>query len=655
MQVPSPQGALAPFGSTEGSYVTKWRRTLLVAIPFGALAYLVGWILEKPSGQVTAFDMISYPIMAVVMIALEGVLAVRRRSLSFVVMAIITGASAFFLCKLIWLLFYEPSTVDVQAQMTETFFWIPIIYLLSFILPWVRVGKYVAVVFSCSVLAVSLGFAVPRGIAGTEWNVIYALIELNLANTVLLALTSAFISFKEAYVRTEARMEVAERFAFTDSLTELPNRPNLQGELDARLERARMRNTQVAVLFIDVDGFKVINDTLGHDTGDELLRQFAERLKGIVRNRDFLARISGDEFVLVLEDIEHVDTASFVAQKLQASLVTPFYVSNQQYSVTASIGISIYPDDAADSDTLLRHADTAMYRVKRSGKNGVQRYRDESDAHRERQRALERELRSALQNEQIALQYQPLHELASGRVRKVEALVRWHHPAFGHVPPAEFIPIAEQSGMIVSLGEWILEEACRQAKAWQHLTGEGVKVAVNVSPMQFSQPSFYGAVVHALEKNGLMPEFLELELTEGIVMHGVDHVTSTLGRLQRLGVSIAIDDFGTGYSSLAYLRDLPIDSVKIDRSFVRDLDSPLRGPQFALALIEAIARLAQHLDLEVVAEGIETESQRRLLQDLGCQLGQGYLFAKPMPPNELQPYLHRPSSVRRYEADSFVN
>ena len=645
----------ATFAASEGSYVTKWRKTLLSAIPFGVLAFLVGWALEGPSDQATGFDLIAYPIMAAVMLALEGLLAVRRRSLSFVVMAIITGASSFFLLKLIWLLFVAPSEAGVQAQMTETFFWIPIVYLLSFILPWVRVGRYVAVGFSCAVFVVSLGYAVPRAIAGTDWGVIYTLIELNLANIVLLALTSAFISFKEAYVRTEARMEVAERFAFTDSLTELPNRPNLQSELATRLERARARGTQLALLFIDVDGFKVINDTLGHDTGDELLRQFAIRLKGIVRSRDFLARISGDEFVLVLEDLEHADTASIVAQKLQASLVTPFYVSNQQYSVTASIGISIYPDDAHDGDTLLRHADTAMYRVKRSGKNGVQRYRDESDAHRERQRALERELRDALQEGQIALEYQPLHDLASGRVRKVEALVRWHHPAFGHVSPAEFIPIAEQSGMIVSLGEWILEEACRQAKAWQHLTGEGVKVSVNVSPMQFSQPGFYGAVVQALETTGLLPEFLELELTEGIVMHGVDHVTSTLGRLQRLGVSIAIDDFGTGYSSLAYLRDLPIDTVKIDRSFVRDLDSPLRGPQFALALIEAITRLAQHLDLEVVAEGIETESQRRLLQDLGCQLGQGYLFSKPMPPGDVRPYLHRPSEVRRYEPDSFFN
>ena len=638
----------------DDSYVAKWRRTLLVAIPFGALAFVVGWVLEGPSGQATALDLVFYPIMAATMLALEAILAVRRRSLSFVVTAIVSGASAFFSIKLVFLLFGS-STVSVQAQLTETFFWVPIIYLLSFVLPWNRAGRIVAMAFTAVVLVASAVYAIPRGIAGTDWGVIYALAQLNLANAVLLSLTSAFISFKEAYVRTEARMEVAERFAYTDWLTDLPNRPNLQAELDSRLQRARARGTQLAVLFIDIDGFKLINDTQGHDTGDEVLREFAARLQSMVRSRDFLARISGDEFVLVLEDLESPDTAMFVAQKLQASLVTPLYVGNQSYSVTASIGISVFPDDAHDSDTLLRHADSAMYRVKRSGKNSAQRYRDASDAQLERRRALERDLRSALTEQQFSLEYQPMHDLATGEVRKVEALARWRHPTWGNVSPAEFIPLAEQGGAIVSLGEWILDEACRQARSWQTLLGDGVTVSVNVSSVQFAHPGFYGTVVRALETSGLMPEYLELELTEGIVMHGVEHVTSTLQKLQRLGVSLAIDDFGTGYSSLAYLRDLPIDSIKIDRSFVRDLDTPLRGPQFALALIEAITSLAQHLDLEVVAEGIETESQRNLLLDLGCRLGQGWLFSKAMPASDVRPYLHRPVRAERFDSESFFN
>jgi EAL domain-containing protein (putative c-di-GMP-specific phosphodiesterase class I) len=287
-----------------------------------------------------------------------------------------------------------------------------------------------------------------------------------------------------------------------------------------------------------------------------------------------------------------------------------------------------------------------MYRVKRSGKNGVQQYRGETDAQLERQRALERDLRSALQSDELSLVYQPLHDLKSGEARKFEALLRWSHPTWGHVSPNEFVPLAEQSGQIVHLGTWVLNEACRQVRAWQRSTHARIQVCVNVSPLQFAQPSFYDSVVAALENHGLMPEALELELTESIVLHGVDHVASTLDRLRRLGVGLAIDDFGTGYSSLAYLRDLPIDTIKIDRSFVKDLGSPRKGPQFALALVEAITGIARYLDLSVVAEGIETHAQVELLKSLGCHLGQGYYFAQPMTPDLVEVYL-RPGDPKR--------
>jgi predicted signal transduction protein with EAL and GGDEF domain len=347
----------------------------------------------------------------------------------------------------------------------------------------------------------------------------------------------------------------------------------------------------------------------------------------------------------------------FSARKLQAALVTPFELQGLSHHVSASIGICLFPDDASDGPTLLRHADSAMYRVKRSGKNGIQRYRDDSDAQVERQRNLERELRTALSTgrDQLSLVYQGIHDLDSGELKKVEALSRWHHPKWGHVPPHEFIPIAERSGLIVSLGEWVLREACRQSKAWEGLTGHGVVVSVNVSAMQFAHPGFFRSVKAALEDHALLPELLEIELTEGIVMHGVDHVTETLQRLQRLGVSIAIDDFGTGYSSFAYLRDLPIDTVKIDRSFVKDLGSPLHAPQFALALVEAITHVAKHLDLEIVAEGIETEAQRQVLRDLGCHLGQGFLFSRPVEPAEMRPHLHLTPTEERRVRDTFIN
>ncbi len=639
-------------------YEAEWRRTLLAFIPFGALAFFVGWALEAPSGQATSFDLVLYPLMGTLLLVLEAVLALGRRTLALVVLSIIGGASTFFFLKLGWLLFLAPAGSDLQAQFTETLFWIPVVYLLSFILEEDRLGQWAVRVFTAGVLVLAGVYAVPGVLAGTvDWGVVYALIELNLANSVLLALTSAFIRFKESYTRTRARMEEAERHAYHDALTGLANRLRLDDELERRLVRARSSGGRVAVLYLDVDGFKVVNDTLGHEAGDELLRSVSRRLQDELGPHDVMARISGDEFVIVLDDVESAQAAMFAARKLQAALVKPFELHDLSHHVTASIGICLYPDDAPDGATLLRHADSAMYRVKRSGKNGVQRYRDDSDALVERQRNLERELRSALSpgSDQLSVVYQSIHDLGDGELRKVEALARWHHPKWGHVPPHEFIPIAERSGLIVTLGEWVLREACRQAKAWEALSGHGVVVSVNVSAMQFAHPGFFRTVEAALEDHALLPELLEIELTEGIVMHGVDHVTETLQRLQRLGVKIAIDDFGTGYSSFAYLRDLPIDTVKIDKSFVKDLGSPLHAPQFALALVEAIAHVAKHLDLVIVAEGIETEAQRQVLRDLGCQLGQGFLFSRPMPAADLQPFLPLPHGKERAVRDTLVN
>ena len=641
-------GPPPPTQAAEASYAARWQRTLLLALPFGVLAFVAGWLLDGPSGQATVYDALVYPVMALVLLGLHAFLAVRREALAFVVLTIVAGTSAFLLSKLFFLLFLDMGSAQVQAELTESFFWVPVIYLLSFVLPHVRLGRQISVAFTGSILVLTLAYVLAPDLPARSLGVVSALIQLNLANGVLLALTQAFIGFKEAYVRTQARVETAERFASIDPLTELPNRFALQGRLASALEEAEVRGERLGVLFIDVDGFKVLNDTIGHEAGDELLRQLADRLRRIVRKDDFIARISGDEFVLLVGGLDEPQVASYVAQKLQADLVAPFHVLDQAFRVTVSIGISVFPDDAKDPEGLLRHADSAMYRVKRSGKNGVQQYRGETDAQLERQRALERDLRSSLQSDQLTLVYQPLHDLNTGEARKFEALLRWSHPTWGHVSPAEFIPLAEQSGQIVQLGTWVLNQACRQVRAWQRSTQARIQVCVNVSPLQFAQPSFYDSVVVALENHGLMPEALELELTESIVLHGVDHVSSTLDRLRRLGVGLAIDDFGTGYSSLAYLRDLPIDTIKIDRSFVKDLGSPRKGPQFALALVEAITGIARYLDLSVVAEGIETHAQAELLRSLGCHQGQGYYFAKPMAPELVEAYL-RPGDAARAE------
>ncbi len=643
---------------SDSRYADEWRRTLLAFIPFGALAFFIGWALEVPSGQATSFDMLLYPVMGTLLMLLELLLAVSRKALTFVVMAVIAGASTFFFLKLGWLLFFAPPGTDLQAQFTETLFWIPVVYLLSFILTEARLGQIVVRAFTVGMVVLAAVFTIPTVFVGdVNWGVVYALIEVNLANTVFFALTSNFIRYKESQTRTRARMEEAERHAYHDALTGLANRMRLDNELERRLAVAKEHHSRVAVLYLDVDGFKVVNDTLGHEAGDELLRSASRRLQQELGPNDLMARMSGDEFVIVLDDVESPQVAMFAARKLQAALVTPFELHGLSHHVSASIGICLYPDDAPDGATLLRHADSAMYRVKRSGKNGIQRYRDDSDAVVERQRNLERELKTALSTgrEQLSLVYQGIHDLETTELKKVEALARWHHPVWGHVPPHEFIPIAERSGLIVTLGEWVLREACRQAKEWEALSGRGIVVSVNVSAMQFAHPGFFRTVTDALEDHALQPELLEIELTEGIVMHGVDHVTETLKRLQRLGVSIAIDDFGTGYSSFAYLRDLPIDTVKIDRSFVKDLGAPLHAPQFALALVEAITHVAKHLDLKIVAEGIETEAQRQVLRDLGCHLGQGYLFSKPVPRSELRAFMHLNPTEERLLGESFIN
>ena len=617
----------------------KWRRTLLIAIPFGAIAFVLGSLLEGPSGQAIPYDVIGYPIMAAAMGFLELLLLLWPQRLRFVVLSIVVGSTAFFLGKLVYVLFMAPTGTDVQDQMSETFFWIPVIYLLSFMIPGMRGGRFTATLFSALFLGISMVYVGADLKLANRWGIVYSLVEMNLANTVLLALTYAFIGYKERYTQARTKMEAAERYAHTDLLTGLPNRRVLELEFDQMLARSRASNRQVAALFIDIDRFKVVNDTLGHEAGDQLLRQVAERLRHATREGDLLVRLSGDEFVLIGMGIDGQQEATLVAQRIFSSMTLPFSINATELAVTVSIGIAFYPRDAQDSKGLLRHADSAMYKVKRSGKNGLRFYSEETDGNLERRVELERDMRMALKNDEFTLNYQPMYDLLNGNLVKVEALLRWQHPKYGLISPGEFIPLAEESGMIVSIGTWVLREACRQVKSWQNMNLGEFKVSVNVSPLQFSQPTFLSTVMKALQHTGLDPQYLELEMTETVVMDRLEDVSRALRSLWAIGISIAIDDFGTGYSSLAYLRDLPIDTVKIDRAFVSDLGSPLEAPQFALALIEAIMSLAGHLDLQVVAEGLETRDQLEIVRDLGCHIGQGYYFSKPLPSDALEKLL----------------
>jgi diguanylate cyclase len=637
------------------SYSDLWRKALLIAIPFGALAFLLGWAFEYPSNQATSFDLIAYPVMAVVMIGLEIILALRRASLRFVVLTIIIGASSFFLAKLCFLLFGSTDLLQKQRNFTETFYWVPVIYLLSFLVPGFVSGRVVATAFTSLFLLVSLIYIGLFAIPTQAWGLVYALIQINLANGVQLALTYAFINFKEKYTQAQTYAETVEHFAYTDSLTKLPNRLSFNATLEHLLIHVQEQNKKLALFFIDLDNFKVVNDTLGHAAGDSLLLQVAERLKSVARQDDVLARISGDEFVLVMQGFDVPKQVDLLARRLQAALMIPFSVSGQSLTVTASIGVSLFPDHGQDALTLLRHADSAMYRVKHSGKNDVKHYEGGADAELEKSRILEKDLNVALAEEQFELHFQPLFDLKTGAIRKAETLLRWKHPEMGWISPSEFIPLAEETGFITQLGNWVLRSSCAHAKDWQRLGWAEVCVTVNISPLQFMQPNFYHEVVDALETSGLPPEGLELEITEGIMLHGSESVLGTLAKLRRLGVSIALDDFGTGYSSLAYLRDLPIDCIKIDRSFIRDLGTPFKAPQFALALVSTIVDLANYLDIKVVAEGIETSSQRDLLVDLGCHLGQGYYFAKPLPADGFRAVLFKESQTVLQPARVMVN
>jgi diguanylate cyclase (GGDEF)-like protein/PAS domain S-box-containing protein len=425
-----------------------------------------------------------------------------------------------------------------------------------------------------------------------------------------------------------------------DALTGLPNRLQLAERLRQELDKARRNGWIAAVLFIDLDRFKQINDTLGHSVGDALLRQVSQRFESCIRSQDILARMGGDEFTLVLSELKDPQDALRVAQKLLDSLKAPFHVDAYELFVTASVGISVYPRDGRDAVTLQRNADSAMYRAKYHGKNNCRFFTPELGAAARERLEIETALRRAIRHGELELCYQPLAEL-SGKLAGLEALLVWRDPKLGVVPPSQFIPIAEESGLIVPLGGWVLAEACRQNAAWQRRGLAPVTVAANVSPMQFARADFVETVSQALAHSGLDPSLLELELTESVVMRDVEESARQMERLRALGVGIAIDDFGTGYSSLSYLRRLPIDTLKIDQSFLKELETD----DTTLILVHAIVAVAHSLKLTVVAEGVENERQLAALRSAGCDRIQGYLLGEPLPQQDVEELLAKPEKL----------
>lgn len=423
-----------------------------------------------------------------------------------------------------------------------------------------------------------------------------------------------------------SNQEKTEQYlAYHDSLTDLPNRRLFSLRLNGALHEAKTDPRKIAVMFLDIDCFKVINDTLGHHTGDQLLQAIASRLVHCVRRDDTVARFGGDEFVVLLPKIYDRRDAQVVAQKIVDVFKQPFELNGRTLYITPSVGVSIYPIHGEGSDTLITRADTAMYYAKKQGKNNFQIYSEEFDTESLEQLVLGKELRSALCKDEMQLFYQPKVDAMSGNITGIETFVRWHHTEFGVIPPSKFLPIAEETGLIQPIGEWILRKACEQNKDWQKQGLLPLRIAVNLSPKQFKEEDLVPQIMRILKDTGLEPEWLEIEITEASILQHVREAGEKIRHLKENGIHVTIDDFGTGYSSLSYLTECPIDALKIDQSLLHDIDA--LGDR---SIISAIISIAKSLQLDVIAEGVETEEQLSYLRNLGCKEAQGYLFSKPV-------------------------
>jgi diguanylate cyclase (GGDEF)-like protein/PAS domain S-box-containing protein len=424
--------------------------------------------------------------------------------------------------------------------------------------------------------------------------------------------------------------ERVQYLAYYDALTGLPNRTLLRDRLSKALASARRRKDKVALLFLDLDRFKIVNDSLGHSLGDLLLKEVAARLKRWAREQDTVARLGGDEFLIVLTSVKDIPGAAIAAERLMDAMIAEFVVQGHPLMVSCSLGISIFPEHGADGETLIKNADAAMYSAKDYGRNNFQFFTEDINAEVVERLTLENSLRLALEKKELFLVYQPQMDIASGRITGLEALLRWQHPELGLVPPDKFIRIAENSGLIVPIGEWVLRTACSQARKWQDEGLPAVPVAVNVSAMQFRQAGFCELIRRVLHETGLAPQYLELELTESLLLSNADVTLSVLRELKAMGLKLAIDDFGTGYSSFSYLKHFPVSKLKIDGSFVRDVAV---NPDDA-AITTAIISMAKSLNLKVIAEGVEDEAQMSFLRARQCDEIQGYYFSKPLAPEE---------------------
>jgi diguanylate cyclase (GGDEF)-like protein/PAS domain S-box-containing protein len=441
--------------------------------------------------------------------------------------------------------------------------------------------------------------------------------------------TGAVIVFRDVSAAHEMAMQMTHS-AQHDFLTGLPNRMLLNDRIGQAIALAARRMSRVAVLFLDLDGFKHINDSLGHPTGDKLLQSVAKRLVDCVRDSDTVSRQGGDEFVVLLSDLAQPEDAIISVNRMLMMLATPHFVGQHDLRVTTSIGVSVYPDDGLNAETLIKNADTAMYQAKENGRQSYQFFKPAMNVRAVERQSIEGSLRRALERQEFALHYQPKVDLRTGAITGAEALIRWTHPTRGLVPPGQFIPIAEECGLILPISEWVLREACQQAREWVDAGLPRISMAVNISSMEFRDGDFVNRVFAILEQTGLDPRNLELELTEGLLMKRAKSAASILQTLRARGIRIAVDDFGTGYSSLSYLTKFPIDSLKIDQSFVRQITTS----PYETSIVTAVISMGRSLRLRVVGEGVETQEELTFLQAHQCDEAQGYFFSRPIVPQE---------------------
>ena len=436
--------------------------------------------------------------------------------------------------------------------------------------------------------------------------------------------------------------------AYHDSLTGLPNKSKFSEQLRESINRSIRSGQQFALMFVDLDRFKIINDSMGHDAGDQLIRITGERLSSLTREKDILFRWGGDEFTIILENIDNLDDVSTITERIIKGMSSPISIAKQELVITTSIGIAVYPNDSDSAEALIKNADAAMYHAKGSGRNRYEFYTPEMNARAKERLELESGLQKALQNEEFILHYQPKYGASTQKLVGVEALLRWQHPSYGLVMPDRFIPALEENGLINAVGQWVLRTACAQNKMWQEQGFAPVTVSVNISAVQFRSPQLIDTVARVLDETQLESRYLELELTESMFISNTEAAINTMYRLKDLGVSLSIDDFGSGYSSLSYLKRFPVDYLKIDRSFIKDIENSNKDA----AITNAITVLAHSLNMKIVAEGVESQGQLDYLKSQGCQELQGFLFSRPVSAQEVSELLEKVSAAQQSQLKS---